>query len=277
MLELPKIRVNDTGIGVALVKVQMPISVSYSNQTQNNQPPILANAKPFKEFREGTKVRPIIKYSFSYNCWRKEGTEKFNETTGEVLDPQYIYEVRGSSVNRCDTRMGHSCLSEMYGSPLFVEVDQLQHPSNQITNFKVGDYVRPTQYAIEHKHSNLSRHGKYLITRIDPTRKWLILDARPEQTLDYSVSEENYELADDNRTYPSGHILDPCELRIGMKVRIRRFDKRPTGWNDKGLMDHWMGQVVTIKDLYGNIHIYEDYIDNVGSGWSWNKTDFETI
>ena len=188
LLELPKIRVNDTGIGVALVKVQMPISVSYSNQTQNNQPPILANAKPFKEFREGTKVRPIARYSFNHE-WNKEGTYEFDPEANEILDPQYIYEVSGSSVIIRDKHKCHSCLS--FGSPLFVEVDQLQHPSNQITNFKVGDYVRPTQYAIDYKHSILSRHGKYLITRVDPTRKWLILDARPEQTLDYSVSEEN--------------------------------------------------------------------------------------
>ena len=38
-------------------------------------------------------------------------------------------------------------------------------------------------------------------------------------------------------------------FKVGDKVRVKKFDKRPWGWNSRGMMDHLMGQVVEVKDI----------------------------
>ena len=58
------------------------------------------------------------------------------------------------------------------------------------------------------------------------------------------------------------------ELKVGQKVRVKRYDQRPDYWNLDGEMDKYMGKVVTIKNIgYGIVRIKEDR-------WMWRIEDF---
>ncbi len=61
------------------------------------------------------------------------------------------------------------------------------------------------------------------------------------------------------------------ELAVGDKVRIKQFKKRPKHWNYDGNMDHLMGQLVKIRDVYNN------GIKINGYSWHFELSDFEEI
>lgn len=70
------------------------------------------------------------------------------------------------------------------------------------------------------------------------------------------------------------------ELKVGQKVRVRNYDKRPIRWNPDGKMDKYMGKVVTIKHINsadGDISIKEDNEDRRGCGWTWKSEDFVPV
>lgn len=59
------------------------------------------------------------------------------------------------------------------------------------------------------------------------------------------------------------------DIKVGDKVRVKRYEKRPFYWNHDGEMDYLMGQVVTVKsiELGTCVEIAEDtrwhfYVDN---------------
>ena len=61
------------------------------------------------------------------------------------------------------------------------------------------------------------------------------------------------------------------EIRVGMQARI----VGPRGeiqWNHAGLMDEYIGQVVTIKSLGRAVRIEED-----DGRWMWNPEDFDPV
>lgn len=66
------------------------------------------------------------------------------------------------------------------------------------------------------------------------------------------------------------------DLKPGDKIVI--VENRTWGMNDMGLMDKWLGQTVTVKEI-GNgtsvtgLSIVEDQQDRGGRayGWSWQK------
>lgn len=66
------------------------------------------------------------------------------------------------------------------------------------------------------------------------------------------------------------------ELKVGDKVRIK--NKKGPHWNLNGLMDKWMGKVVTINEINGtDIYIKEDageYVYGKLNGWNWEESDF---
>ena len=69
---------------------------------------------------------------------------------------------------------------------------------------------------------------------------------------------------------------------VGQKVRVKKFDVRPSHWNTDGKMDKWMGKDVTIKrtpnEISSSYKIEEDVGEwGNGSGWFWKESDFETI
>ena len=64
-------------------------------------------------------------------------------------------------------------------------------------------------------------------------------------------------------------------FKVGEKVIVRSFSKRPCYWRGDGKMDKWMGKVVTIKsDGINYYSINEDEEENSGDGWAWQETDF---
>lgn len=64
------------------------------------------------------------------------------------------------------------------------------------------------------------------------------------------------------------------ELKVGQKVKVRNYDKRPISWNSDGKMDKYMGKAVTIRAIEGNkVRIEEDKSDRK-YGWIWNIEDF---
>lgn len=70
------------------------------------------------------------------------------------------------------------------------------------------------------------------------------------------------------------------ELKVGQKVRVRRYDQRPNRWNPNGKMDKYMDKVVTIKHINsanGDISIKEDNEDQRGGGWTWKSEDFVPV
>lgn len=67
-------------------------------------------------------------------------------------------------------------------------------------------------------------------------------------------------------------------IKIGMKLRVKHYDERPGLWNSSGLMDKYMGRVVTVKEITETelIRILEDQTDRNG-GWVWSCSDFEYV
>lgn len=60
------------------------------------------------------------------------------------------------------------------------------------------------------------------------------------------------------------------DIKVGDKVRVKRYMARPYYWNNDGLMDYLMGQVVTVKSIKcGNVEIAED------GRWLFDAGDFE--
>ena len=68
---------------------------------------------------------------------------------------------------------------------------------------------------------------------------------------------------------------------VGDRVRI--FQKLPDHWNSSGKMDHWLGQIVTIKEVFGlssdipTYKIKEDVEEWQGSGWVWREDCLELV
>lgn len=60
------------------------------------------------------------------------------------------------------------------------------------------------------------------------------------------------------------------KFKIGDKVRIKQFDKKPPHWNIE--MKKWPGRTVTIKNADKCFH-YDYYIkENI---WGYYESDFE--
>jgi len=69
--------------------------------------------------------------------------------------------------------------------------------------------------------------------------------------------------------------MNPELLRAGQLVRIKNFEKIPSHWNDRGKMNKWRGQIVTIA--FGSAsNDYFKIAEDHGE-WSWNSSDFEEV
>lgn len=67
-------------------------------------------------------------------------------------------------------------------------------------------------------------------------------------------------------------------IKVGDKVRIKKFSERPSHWNNHGEMDKWMGKVMTVKDKVSNgFFMEEDKCERPISGWAWRESDFEKV
>lgn len=66
-------------------------------------------------------------------------------------------------------------------------------------------------------------------------------------------------------------IKEFCKLKVGDKVRIVS-EKTSNGWNSYGLMDKWLGKVMTVRGTswIGNVKMVEDKNEGIyGTGWEW--------
>lgn len=68
-------------------------------------------------------------------------------------------------------------------------------------------------------------------------------------------------------------------FKVGDKVIVKSFSRRPMHWNPEGKMDKWMGKVVTIKSSMDedSYLIKEDKEENSAFGWSWRENDLLPI
>ena len=63
------------------------------------------------------------------------------------------------------------------------------------------------------------------------------------------------------------------KYKIGDKVRIVDSWNENTNENKDGSMDHWLGKIMTIRDVRYNHYYYmeEDRDEYLGDGWQWNE------
>lgn len=70
-------------------------------------------------------------------------------------------------------------------------------------------------------------------------------------------------------------------FKVGEKVIVKSFSQRPWHWRDDGIMEKWMGKVVTIREYHSHLEapysIEEDKEENHGHGWYWKESDFLPI
>lgn len=62
------------------------------------------------------------------------------------------------------------------------------------------------------------------------------------------------------------------KFNIGDKVVVAR---RGRNWNSDGEMDHWLGQVMTVKDAYCDTYTMEEDQSEREGGWMWDEDDLE--
>lgn len=69
-------------------------------------------------------------------------------------------------------------------------------------------------------------------------------------------------------------------LSPGDRVLIVSDWSNSEGYNHAGLMDKYLGQIMTVRERTpaGNYHMEEDYGEfEDGHGWYWNESMFEAI
>ena len=65
------------------------------------------------------------------------------------------------------------------------------------------------------------------------------------------------------------------ELKVGDYVRVKKFKKRPSGWNTDGKMDHLMGKICKVTNIYSSMcNIYDKKYDY---SWSVHKEEVEKV
>lgn len=67
------------------------------------------------------------------------------------------------------------------------------------------------------------------------------------------------------------------ELKIGDYVRVKKFKKRPIGWNTKGKMDHLMGKICKVTSISGFGDIIRIYDKKYDYSWSVHKEEVEKV
>ena len=72
-----------------------------------------------------------------------------------------------------------------------------------------------------------------------------------------------------------------AKFKVGDKVRVKVFDKRPAHWHSAGRMDCWMGKIVTIRSIDPRdtkiVEDKDDFSGNRSAGWDWRESDFEPV
>ena len=77
-------------------------------------------------------------------------------------------------------------------------------------------------------------------------------------------------------------MVDINKLTPGTLVRIISLDekkKNPFGWNYEGNMDHWCGQIMTVRRVVDGdfVNMEEDTDEFSTDGWCWYSDMIEKI
>ena len=73
-------------------------------------------------------------------------------------------------------------------------------------------------------------------------------------------------------------MVPMSDLRPGMKVKIVDHWVPGCCQNPDGLMDHWLGQIVTIRGVFDSFAtIEEDTNDSRLGGWAWHPSAIDHI
>lgn len=70
-------------------------------------------------------------------------------------------------------------------------------------------------------------------------------------------------------------------IKVGDRVRIKNFVKRPLHWNSSGKMDKWMGKTMTViaveNEVDNRFFMDEDKCEGPIGGWAWRESDFVKV
>lgn len=75
-------------------------------------------------------------------------------------------------------------------------------------------------------------------------------------------------------------MVQISDLYPGIRVQIVSKRKRGRGiWNVDGQMDHWLGQVMTVRSIEQDrlMRMEEDQNEHEGNGWYWRPDMIERI
>ena len=76
----------------------------------------------------------------------------------------------------------------------------------------------------------------------------------------------------ENKRLKIGEKQSMSKYKVGDKVRIVSAWDKGSIHNNRGKMDHWLGKIMTIRNVAGKYyHMEEDYKENSGCGWAWNE------
>lgn len=64
-------------------------------------------------------------------------------------------------------------------------------------------------------------------------------------------------------------------FKVGDKVRVKVFKKRPLSWNECGRMDHMMGNEYEIRNVNKHLEIYYIYDEKEKRTWTFGKNELE--
>lgn len=68
------------------------------------------------------------------------------------------------------------------------------------------------------------------------------------------------------------------KYKIGDRVRIVSSKETSVGWNSDGLMDKWLGKVMTIRNIQGDAYkMIEDKGEFCRGGWFWFENMIEGL
>lgn len=128
----------------------------------------------------------------------------------------------------------------------------------------IAEAVRDTKSLADF---NIKKGSKFKVCEVDMEEKDFTFSI-----IDPENDTERFVRANDFKIYIQKEEEKVSKIKVGDKVRIKKFKTRPKHWNPYGEMDKYAGMVVTISDNCSwSFRIYED-----DGRWAWNESDFTT-
>lgn len=133
-------------------------------------------------------------------------------------------------------------------------------------------YIVPQKQVKSDECIVIFRKDREVIALDKSTGKKAVAKCSPEDTFDFKVGAK---LAFE-RLMTTTKIVKQDKYKVGDKVKIVDKFLPDSGVNSSGLMDKYLGTIMTIKADRGYCYkMVEDAHDNFGHGWAWGETEFE--